>query len=366
MIPAIKANYDYRIDAIRAIACALVAIVHFSVPTWTSPIILSNYYIDKILFSIINTGWIGVPIFLFISGYSLALNKVINSNVKINFSQYFKNRFLRIFPLWALCITILIISHKISGQNVISMALFQLQDIPPSTAFNIAWSLQLEVACYFLFPIFFVAIQKNDTKQIAIFFVFFIIMRLWVIYSPANALFVWSYGSIFGGGTLFLAGMCAARISPIKFGVKSIALFFLGITGILLFCTLMWINGGYQNPSGIFAKFLIVFIPEIMAICMTFVVIGYLTKNRKDYKKINIFYKLFCYFGTISYSAYLLSLFNNDLASRVFSFIKPTGWISLIEYSFGYFLMLIILASISYYAIEKPFLDFRKSDIELR
>ncbi len=154
MIPSVKSSYDYRIDAIRAIACALVAIVHFSVPTWTTPISLSGYYFDTILLGLINTGWIGVPIFLFISGYSLALNKVSKINIEINFLQYFKNRFLRIFPLWAVCITILIISHKISGEKAFYLALFQLQDMPPSTSFNIAWSLQLEVACYFMFPIF--------------------------------------------------------------------------------------------------------------------------------------------------------------------------------------------------------------------
>ena len=366
MVPSVKSSYDYRIDAIRAIACALVAIVHFSVPTWTTPISLSGYYFDTILLALINTGWIGVPIFLFISGYSLAFNKVSKKNIEINFLQYFQNRFLRIFPLWAVCITILIISHKISGQNAFYLALFQLQDMPPSTAFNIAWSLQLEVACYFMFPIFFIAIQKNDYKQIAIFFLFFILMRLWVIYSPANSLFIWSYGSIFGGGTVFLAGMCAAKINPIKFGIKSNAYFCLGILGILIFTTLMWKSGGYQNPSGVLSKFLIIFIPEIMAICMTLIVGGYLTENRKDYKDINIFYKLICFFGTISYSAYLLSLFNNDLAARVFSYIKPTGWISLGEYAIGYFFMLIILATISYYAIEKPFLDFRKSDIKIK
>lgn len=360
MQPSDKKNYDYRIDLIRAIACGLVAIVHFGVPTWTSKMVEFGFMADTAALALINTGWIGVTIFLFISGYSLSLNKYDSSYVRLDFKQYFINRFLRIMPLWIVCITILIISHKINGQTAINLFLLQLQDLPPSTAFNIGWSLQLEVACYFLFPIFYLALKRNDNKQILSFYLFFVGMRLWVAYLPSTALFQWSYASIFGGATIFLTGMLAAKLKTLNKGVLSKSLMYFGILLLIMFTVLMWKSGGYQNPAGFRSKIIIILMPEILSVILLFIVKGFLTESPVALEKRNYLYRYFCYFGKISYSAYLLSLFNLDLCQRIFAFVTPSGWISFFIFSILYFGMLTILASISFNAIEKPFLELRK------
>lgn len=360
MKPADIKNYDYRIDFIRAIACGLVALVHFGVPTWTSKIVEIGLIADTTLLALINTGWIGVTIFLFISGYSLSLNKFDPSYEKLDFKQYFINRFLRIMPLWIICITILIISHKINGQTGINLFLMQLQDMPPSTAFNVGWSMQLEVACYFLFPVFYLALKRDDSKQILAFYLFFLCMRLWVVYLPTSALFQWSYGSIFGGATIFLSGMLAAKLKILKKGVLSNFLLYTGILLLIIFTVIMWKSGGYQNSVGLGAKVIIILMPEILSVVLLLIVKGFLTDSPILLEKRNYLYKYLCYFGKISYSAYLLSMFNLDLTQRLFAFIVPSGWISFALFSICYFGMLTIIASLSFYAIEKPFLDIRK------
>ncbi len=366
MTPSNLKNYDYRIDIIRAVACGLVAIVHFGVPVWTSKLTEVGLIFDTAVLGVIHTGWIGVTIFLFISGYSLALNKFDKDSGIINFKQYFINRFLRIMPLWVICITILIISHKINGQTAVNLFLMQLQDMPPSTAFNIGWSLQLEVACYLLFPVFYLALRNNDTKQIIAFYLFFLGMRLWVMYLPTTSLFQWSYGSIFGGGTIFLSGMLAAKLKKLNNSLLSNSILYLGILLLIVFTTLMWKGGGYQNPVGLATKLAIVFMPEILSIILFLVVKGYLTEAPIALKSRSYAYRFLCYFGKISYSAYLLSLFNLDLCQRIFAFIVPNGWLSFALFSILYFLMLTLIASISFYAIEKPFLNIRKSYFEPR
>lgn len=366
MEPVIQKNYDYKIDIIRAVACLLVAIVHISVPTWTNQISSTGFGVSDVFKSIIMCGWIGVPIFLFISGYSLAINKVSILNAEIDIIQFYKNRILRISPMWVICITVLIISHKISGNTAINLFIFQLQDLPASTAFNIGWSLQLEFACYLLFPIFFIAIQKNNIKRIFCMVTFFIIMRLYVYYMPASAAINWGYGSIFGGAVIFIAGMHTAKNPKLINNLKSKILLTVGIFSIIIYLYLVYIFGNWQNPEGRIGKYLIFFMPEIMSFCMICVIKGYMTQPPDINTNINFITKSLSYFGTISYSAYLLSLFTNDLTSRVLSFIEPSGWISLISYFILYLSFLVLISSLSYFGIEKPFLDLRKKDIIIK
>lgn len=361
MKPSNPNNYDYRIDFIRALACGLVALVHFGVPTWTSKITEIGLIVDSVILAFINTGWIGVTIFLFISGYSLSLNKFNLKDQKLDFRQYFINRFLRIMPLWTICITILIISHKINGQTAINLFFLQLQDMPPSTAFNIGWSLQLEVACYFLFPVFYLALKNNNVKQVLTFYLFFLGMRMFVLYLPTAALFQWSYGSIFGGATVFLSGMMAAKMQKLTIGKLSNAILGLGIICLIIFTVAMWKSGGYQNPIGLKSKLMITFMPEILSLLLFLVVKGYLTEAPVELEKRNYVYRYMCYFGQISYSAYLLSLFNLDLCQRIFSFVIPSGWLSFVLFSILYFAMLTLISSLSFFAIEKTFLDLRKT-----
>ena len=155
---------------IRALSCFLVACVHLTVPTWTDPLIKDANFFENIILAIIDTGWIGVSIFLFISGYSLSLNK-IKKNAKLNVTQFFSNRLLRIMPLWIICISILISTHSLDSIQVISLLFLQMSSLPSST-FSLAWSLQWEFACYLLFPIFFYTLCNNK-KHIIVYFLFF-------------------------------------------------------------------------------------------------------------------------------------------------------------------------------------------------
>jgi peptidoglycan/LPS O-acetylase OafA/YrhL len=104
--PTDRSQYDPRLDVIRACACGMVAIVHFSVPTWTDPIVDRGLVIDTVALSLIHTGWPGVPLFLFVSGYSLALAKT-HRTYQLDKKQFFINRALRMFPVWIAAILIL-------------------------------------------------------------------------------------------------------------------------------------------------------------------------------------------------------------------------------------------------------------------
>src|SRR5882724_5789524 len=147
MEPADRSKYDPRIDVVRAVAFIMVATDHFAVDPWTVSIPDRHLILDTVLLGLMYSGWLGVPLFLFVSGYSLGLGKT-NADYTLDKKQFFINRVLRIFPVWVICILSLSFTHKLTGINVITLLFLQMQDIPPNGPFSLAWSIQLEFACY--------------------------------------------------------------------------------------------------------------------------------------------------------------------------------------------------------------------------
>lgn len=118
--------------------------------------------------------------------------------------------------------------------------------MPPSTAFNIAWSLKLEFICYLMFPVMLAAVSSR--KNILTFYAFFLMVRLWVYYMTTPDMWALSYSTVFGGGTIFLTGMLTASLPPVR-NIRA-ARFYLA-SGIILFCAIavfIWKSGGYQQP----------------------------------------------------------------------------------------------------------------------
>ena len=379
MEPTDRRNYDPRIDVLRAFACGMVAIVHFSVPLWTDQIPDRHLVIDTIALGGIHTGWLGVPMFLFISGFSLALNKS-HPNYELDKTQFFINRVLRIFPVWIVCILILTLTNNLTGINVFTLLLLQAQDIPTSTAFGLAWSIQLEFMCYLLFPVLLSAVASR--KNILPFFAFFLLVRLWMFFVPTQMMWQLSYSTVFGGGTIFLTGIFTSSLRPLK--DKRIAKLYLA-SGVVAFCLIaVFIRrmGGYQTGQGRLIHGFFLFMPEILAATVFLIVRGTITHvsdaaeetgdaaipslQRTMQSFLGALFNALAHFGRVSYSAYMFSLFTLDFANRIFGFIKPSGWLSLIASSALYFMVLTLFSTVSFHAIELPFLRMRRRYVHRR
>jgi len=357
MISSMKSNYEYRIDIVRAIACILVALVHVSVPTFTDPLWADVGFIGLAVLSIVDCGWIGVPIFLFISGYSLALGKY-SPGQSLDILQFALNRLLRLYPIYVLVLVLLIINHGVGATTILQLALFQLQAMPPATAFNIAWSLQLEVACYFLFPVVLYLVKEKSSVVFALVGAL-LFLRLLMVGQPPERQFLLSYSSLLGGGVIFTIGMIAARLPRLRPCVTTRVATFTGILGIVIFCLFVKSHGGYQAPTGRLIKYVFLFMPEFISLCMFLIAFGYLRTSVSG-SRISPVAKVFAYFGTISYSAYIFSLFVHDFVAAYFG-RHPGDWLDWAYFLFIYFVLLALTASLTYFGIEKPFLNLRKS-----
>jgi peptidoglycan/LPS O-acetylase OafA/YrhL len=361
MQPSDRTKYDPKIDVLRACAFLMVASVHFAVTDWTDSIPDRHLVIDTVALGLIHTGWLGVPLFLFISGYSLGLGKT-GSDYRLDVRQFFANRVLRIYPIWIVCILLLMQFNNLSGGTVIRLLLMQTQDLPPKTAFNIAWSIQLEWVCYLLFPVLLIAVRTN---KFVLFYVAFLLFRIGFISHQAQPMWTWSYDTVFGEGTVFLTGIFAASLPKIKGTAVAWGCF---LAGTAMFCGIaifIWKMGGYQEAHGDAMVIFFALMPELLAGIFFLMVRGYLAidpglkQNPISAVRYSM-HRVLMHVGQVSYSGYMFSLFVMSFVIRAVTFVHPGGWAPLVVAFTIYITILIAFATVTFNVIEMPFLKIRR------
>lgn len=328
-------------------------------PTWNVAIGSGGSILKEIAEALIHTGWLGVPLFLFVSGYSLALGKTQEGTV-LDLKKFYLNRILRIYPLYPLylfCITMLVFTHHLSGATIASLLLLQTQDVPVKSPFHILWSIQLEFGCCLLFPIFLEAIIRR--KALYYIFAAFIFVRIGLYFLPTVKIWQFSYGTIFGASALFLSGMLAASLPDIKSKISARMIFLIGCSLFVLFSLLIFRQGGFEAGEGHLIKLTWMFFPERFAGIAFLIVKGCVsggTSSAPGY--INRFV---AHIGRISYSGYVFHLFVLDFYGHVVGnfFDKNNPYEFIVSFS-AYFMIVIIFSHVTYNAIELPFLKHRK------
>jgi hypothetical protein len=195
-----------------------------------------------------------------------------------------------------------------------------------------------------------------------------------MFFIPTQMIWQLSYATIFGGGTIFLTGILTSSLPPVK--DRKLARIYL-TAGVILFCLVaVFIHrmGGYQTGQGRRIHIFFLFMPEILSATVYLVMRGTITEISKVasgdaaiptlHRAMKSFrsavFNALAHFGRVSYSAYMFSLFTLDFTRRVFDFIKPSGWLSMISSWILYFLVLTLFSTVSFYAIELPFLHMRR------
>ncbi|MBU1042250.1 MAG: acyltransferase [Proteobacteria bacterium] len=361
MEPTVRSQYIPQLDAIRALAFTLVVVVHYSVPTWEPALLDRGFLISQVVSSIIHCGWFGVPVFLFASGYSLANGKT-EPGTSINFKDFYLNRLLRLYPLYIVALAILVYCRKVPVISLIGATFLQTQDIFDGSAFTPLWSLQLESACYLLFPIFIVAITNRQRSTLKYFFAAMLMIRGFLFYLPAGQVWLLSYGTVFGGATVFLAGMIGAALPNIASRAKAWAMTLAG--GMLLILLTLFVSriGGYQTASGLHATAFWLLFPEIMSTICFLLLKGAisLSQTPAGRRKPGILHSLVVHIGRVSYSGYVFHLFVLDGYSHL-GFTWQYGSLKHFAASFVlYYTLLIAFSHVTYNAIELPFLRYRR------
>jgi len=341
----INTKYSPQLDHIRAVAAFMVFSWHFAH--------FNNFHRvtpDIYLFpiSLLSEGHTGVVLFMTLSGY---LFSKIFENKKINFIYFYLNRLLRLIPL--LVIT-LIVSLALSNQLYLFTFFKKFIRGFYQNWGDAAWSISVEIKYYYLLPLILFFLNKD--KRYLFVIIFLSILLNIFLFLQKNAFQHYAYLSIIGHLNEFLLGMLSYRYrNYIKNRKKELLLTSLIF---MIFYYNFESNGGYYDiPRD--AKIWII-LPTIQGFFYAFLISFYDNNNFKFLKTQKSFF--LAKIGLFSYSIYLWHFMFVFKIPEVINdhLIKLDSLYLTLLFSLPCFMATALLCSISYYALEKPWLKLRK------
>lgn len=346
-----------RLDQIRFLAAGLVFVFH----------VFHFYYLhwqpasDRPWLGLISEGHTGVGLFFTLSGFLFML--IALHNPAIDYRQFVRNRFLRIFPLF---LTVFVLSISIGrdtfrASDILYVFFSNLGQAPTSNSFitGAAWTISLEFTFYLVFPFLGRFALERGPGYLARLLVLMLLFKLgaYGISERSTHMF---YSTLVGRFDQFLIGMLAALLYQRHRE-------WLGRHGHLLLgiaVCLVVLNSGLQ------ARYASYFLPQPKqlfwvtwsmqeAAGWAFFIIAWTSANLRLPAWLE---RLLQRGGEISFSFYLLHGLVIYLAYQTLGPLVLTGRVlvdgtvtAIVLYGVTW-----LVASLSYETIERPFLGLRK------
>jgi peptidoglycan/LPS O-acetylase OafA/YrhL len=224
--------------------------------------------------------------------------------------------------------------------------------------FAMFWAITVEWQFYILFPFLMRILNRHKSLYLVGIIAVFIIMRGFAFFEGANPTYI-SYWTILGRMDQFLIGMILAVIHSKTVSEKRSTISMvctLIFSSILILLALFW----FHTQGGVFmVAWWRLFWPTVEGVLWAFFIIGYI---RLFSNPSGIYHKMISGIGNMSYSIYLL----HWLVIRFFvehitvSEIVPDHGLSAIIYTIIVIIpVTIILSTVTYTFIEKPFMAMR-------
>ncbi len=359
---SLNQKYLPAVDELRAIAALLVLFFH-GIHHITFQLRFNRAYefvplkADNPFEALLFEGNTGVTLFMVLSGFIFTYGSY---NKKLKYKPFLINRVLRTYPLFLFLIFFGISLYPNSFDfTAFLQTLFFMSNkagaLHPQTILEMVWSLAVEWKFYFLFPLILYFLQKKGIQTLFAILVLFLTFRI-CAFLLNNGIREVVYWTIFGRLDQFIIGMLIA-VLYLHWQVKRIrALFILlmATNAILYGLFLFNQSGGWSNDD-----FWLVFHPLLEGSAWGLFVFGYLNLMTKQFFLYSIFLR---YIGQISYSIYLIHfmIIYIMLKQHWFIYLELTPEKSALLTTLCFVLPLtILISSLTYLLIEKPFLEFR-------
>ncbi len=334
----IKNNRLPFIDSLRGLAALYVFVFHIvrapefhlPLPKWIRPFIFN--------------GSSGVALFFILSGFTLSYtlhNKIKDRN---SYKKFYIRRFFRIAPLYYsmlifFIILVLIINPSyinIFGVFLYSTFTFNLVPNYQEGLVPASWTIGIEMIFYLLFPFIFLHFDtlKKSILQLSLISLLTFILLSFKSYFPPNYISILFITNM----PLFLCGIVCYFICLKPFTVPAWKIY-ITVVSIILLPYL------FPNPSFF-----------LMTPFYSFLIIGLCKSPMKI-----ITNRITGFYGTLSYSVYLLHPKIITSSSNIYKDLSSYGHNTLLTYLFCIFITLIpltILSYLTYSFIELPGINY--------
>ncbi len=350
--------HNPRIDEIRCLAASLVFFFHFYLYFYKPDTqALAGHWN---WFGLFTEGHTGVGLFFTLSGFLFMQIALHHKNIV--YSDFIRNRFLRIFPLFITVFFIAISTGRdqFKAEDVLYLMFSNLGDAPTSKHFitGAAWTISLEFTFYLVFPFLARFAIETGPRYLAQLLVLMLFIKL-AAYGVSERSTHMLFSTVVGRFDQFLIGMLAA------FLYRDYQAFFKrhGRIMLLAACAVVVLNSALQARYGSFfspspkAPFWVTWSMQ-ESLGWSFFIIAWLAA---DLVKPRWLDKALQHGGDISFSFYLLHALIIYLAYDWLGPVTMTGNRQLD----AVLLMLLVyaatwaFATLSYTTIEQPFLRMR-------
>ena len=349
--------YNPRIDHIRYFAATIVFLFHFNIEYHG----MGGAEIKTSWLGIIKEGHTGVGLFFTLSGFlfmQIALHKK-----NIVYSQFIRNRFLRIFPLF---FTVFLVATSIGRdkflpQDILYLLSTNLGKAPTSDTVitGAAWCISLEFLFYFIFPFLARFTIERGYHYLFSLLVLMLFFKL-ASYPVTDRSSLMYFSTFVGRFDQFLIGMLAAF-----FYSKNNKVLHAHSSSILLFSIIfVFLNSALQSHFAPFdpsskSVFWITWSLLESSVWALFI-LAWISFDKALPIWIN---RSFCQGGKISFSFYLLHMAVIHIFMQSFGIISITHIQGVDEFILGFLVYIITwgIALLSYKSIEEPFLLMRRN-----
>lgn len=362
-------SFNPALHGIRGIAALLVLLFHWEqfFPAggeWIQQYVPKDSLIDPTIY--IGFGWMGVPLFFILSGWLLG-GQVISANIDVSYlRRFWTRRILRIYPaVWAELIILLLVAQMIpglitqAGYDTLHLQFLLWLNLPPAMAAplnGVWWTLPVELGFYLLLPLLgwltgFLSWRALLGGSLAI----TMSWRLWIFLSAdvENYLVVLPVlDSLIGTLFTFMLGFSLNFLPEFRTIKVRRAGLIVGV-GCLL-CLMQWQL--VMNDQYWVGHWILVVWPPMVAAALALIIC------QLDYPSPNLRWlssPVLVWFGHVSFGVYLWHF----QVMRVLVILYPDYW-GKPATSFVALIITIsatlILASLSFYLIEKPLMGWGK------
>jgi peptidoglycan/LPS O-acetylase OafA/YrhL len=354
--------YEPAFDHIRAFAALLILAYHSfqhisGYMAHGSPFAGSDrVFTHNPVFALLLEGHTAVGLFIVLSGFLFARSAI---GKDIDYGAFTRNRILRIYPLYGLLVIVeLAINPDVSLQSLI-LVLLPTGYIPAVQSMGVVgslfWAVGVEFQFYLIFPLLMRLLQTRGVRPLLALMVLAILFRYGSTYQGANIRDI-SYWTSIGRIDQFLIGMMAAKWCADRPAVAArLGVFFLPAVLLVLGVIYAFHSmGGWPVVSSWKGVW-----PTVEGAVWACFICTYVPTARRVPELLS---RGLSRIGEISYSTYLLHVSILVVIGSNGWFLRPSGvqeFDVLVTTTCIVAPMVLAIAALSYYAIEKPFLGMR-------